>query len=239
MTFLASSIALVLGPFLFLLGERHPGSRQALEGFILVTIGGIVGLHIVPEAWRVVGWVSLILLALGLAFPMLLEALFSAAIVRAHGFVVALAAVGVALHAALDGIALLPLTGERALADNELAVGVILHRLPVGMAVWWVLRPRFGTMAALATLLIVVGATALSYFLGARLIVPGVSVGLAAFQSFVAGSLVHVVLFGIGHGHGDLEAHDHRRGARMGSWAFRAGLLMGLAMVFLLPHMGL
>lgn len=239
MTLLASSIALLLGPFLVLLGEKRPGSREALEGFILVTIGGIVVLHIVPAAWREAGWVSLGFVALGLAFPVLLEAAFSRALARAHGFIVAVAAVGIAVHAAMDGIALLPLAEDGTLASNRLAVGVILHRLPVGMAIWWVLRPRFGMTAVLAVFLVVIGATAASYFLGGGLIGADASVGLATFQSFVAGSLVHVALFGGSHEHDEVDAHRHGFRSRLESRAFRAGLLAGLAAVFLLPHIRL
>jgi hypothetical protein len=39
-----------------------------------------------------------------------------------------------------------------------------------------------------------------------------------------------VVLFGISHDHGETQ------GPRMESWAFRVGLLLGLVMIFLLPH---
>lgn len=235
MTFIASTIALLMGPFLFLLGERHGNTRQALDGFILIIIAGIVCLHIVPEAWRVAGWISLIFLGFGLVFPSILEAVFSMALSRAHGFVVAVAAVGVVVHAAVDGIALLPLAEADGILSNQLAVGVIVHRLPVGMAIWWVVRPRFGTAAAVVTFAIVIGATGASYFLGAGLMSAIESVGLACFQSFVAGSLVHVALFGMSHDHGDQGEHTHA--SRIESRAFRVGVLIGLLVVLLVPHL--
>jgi hypothetical protein len=222
-----------MGPFLFLLGERHRNTRQALDGFILIIIAGIVCLHIVPEAWRVAGWISLIFLGFGLVFPSLLEAVFSMALSRAHGFVVAVAAVGVVVHAAIDGIALIPLAEADGI--NQLAVGVIVHRLPVGMAIWWVVRPRFGNLAAVVTFLIVIGATGASYFLGAGLMGVVESVGLACFQSFVAGSLVHVALFGMSHDHGDHGEHTHT--SRFESRAFQVGVLIGLVVVVLVPHL--
>jgi hypothetical protein len=222
-----------MGPFLFLLGERHRSTRQALDGFILIIIAGIVCLHIVPEAWRVAGWISLMFLGFGLVFPSLLEAVFSMALSRAHGFVVAVAAVGVVVHAAIDGIALIPLAEADGI--NQLAVGVIVHRLPVGMAIWWVVRPRFGNLAAVVTFLIVIGATGASYFLGAGLMGVVESVGLACFQSFVAGSLVHVALFGMSHDHGDHGEHTHT--SRFESRAFQVGVLIGLVVVVLVPHL--
>jgi len=233
MTFVISTLVLLLGPFLFMLGERHHGSRQALDGFVLITLAGIVCLHIVPEAWRVAGPVSLVFLLLGLGFPVALEAIFSKALRRAHLFVVVIAAAGIVVHAVVDGIALLPLADDGGLLENQLAIGVILHRLPVGMAIWWALRPQFGTAVALATFGVVIGVTGVSYYYGADLIGGAQARSLAYFQSFVAGSLVHLVLFGINHDHDADEAHQ---GKKMDSWSFRVGLLLGLVVVFLLPH---
>jgi hypothetical protein len=241
-SFLLSSLALVAGPFLFVLGARQEGVRLALDGFVVMTLAGIVCLHIVPDAWRLAGLVSLVFLALGLLFPLLLEAVFARALERAHGFVVVLAAVGIGVHGTLDGIALIPLA-EGGLLANELALGVIIHRLPVGMAIWWALKPEFGTRAAVGMITLVIGATGLGFLLGANLSSAGASPILACFQSFVAGSLVHVVLFGRRHDHGaspDAVAgheHDHdAQTARMGSWYFRLGLLVGMAAVLVIPH---
>ena len=238
MTFLLSSLVLLLGPFLFVLGQRHAGSRQALDGFVLISIAGIVCLHIVPEAWLVAGVPSLVFLLSGLVFPLLLEKAFSRAVDRAHLVVLSVAASGLALHAVLDGFALLPV-GDQGLFDNELALSVIIHRLPVGMAIWWALRPQFGVVVAIAAFLIVIGATGLSYSLGADLVDAAQTRNLAFFQTFVAGSLVHVALFGISHEH--TPGHDHARAsglaAKAASWPFRVGLLLGLVMLFLLPHL--
>jgi len=236
MTFLLGSLALLAGPFLFSLGARYAGTRQALDGFILVTLAGIVCLHIVPESWRVAGALSILFLALGLAFPLLLESVFSRALERAHLAVVIIAALGIGIHALLDGIALIPVGDEAGLFANKLALGVIIHRLPVGMAIWWSLRPQFGNAAVLAVLMVVIGVTGLSYYLGADVIGAADSTSLAVFQSFIAGSLVHVALFGRSHHHGAEPGHEHGDDGRSASWPFRVGLLLGLVTVFLLPH---
>lgn len=258
MTYLLSSLALLAGPFLYALANRYPASREALEAFILVTIAGIVCLHIVPEAWRLAGFMSVVMGILGLGFPLLLEAVFKRALTQAHLVVLIIAASGIVLHAVMDGIALLPLVGVEGAqgaegtpgaGGNELAVGVIIHRLPVGMAIWWVLRPQFGTPVALATFALVIGATGISYFLGAAVFASS-ALWLALFQSFVAGSLIHVALFGVSHGHDHDPEEDHqhgRQGSRSGQFAletadkvrsraYRLGLLLGLVTIFLLPH---
>ena len=52
---LLSILALVAGPFVFALASRRPAAREGLEGFILITLAGIICLHIAPEAWRIPG----------------------------------------------------------------------------------------------------------------------------------------------------------------------------------------
>lgn len=248
MTYLLSSLALLAGPFLFALAARHPASRDGLEGFILVTLGGIVCLHIAPDAWQEAGFFSLLMGLAGLAFPMLLEAVFRRALTQAHLVVLVIAASGIVLHAVMDGIALLPIAATQSSGGNELAVGVIIHRLPVGVAIWWVLRPQFGTAIALATFALVIGATGLSYFFGAGIFSAN-AFWLALFQSFVAGSLIHVALFGASHEHDHAHEGEENTGGsgagarRVGeaahkarSPAFRLGLLVGLVTIFGLPH---
>ncbi len=250
-----SILALVAGPFVFSLASRQPAAREALEGFILITLAGIICLHIAPEAWRIAGFASVVTGLLGLAFPALLERIFRQALTRAHLVVLAVAAAGIVVHAVLDGIALLPLMtepgGEH--GGRALAIGVIIHRLPVGMAIWWVLRPQFGTTVAVTTFLVVIVTTVVGYLVGGDLLVSS-AWSLALFQSFVAGSLVHVALFGIHHEHDhahEVAAYVEETAERtadtpgtgrsvrprnLQSWAFRAGLLLGLVTVFGLPH---
>lgn len=253
MTYLLLSIlALIAGPYVFSLASRRPAAREGLEGFILVTLAGIICLHIVPEAWRIAGFASVATGLLGLAFPALLEGIFRQALSRAHLVVLAMAAAGIVVHAVLDGIALLPLVAEEAAgeetADRALAVGVIIHRLPVGMAIWWVLRPQFGTGVAISTFVVVIVTTVIGYLAGGRLFESSAWM-LALFQAFVAGSLVHVALFGATHEHeqggdvpnpaGEAAARTRSRGFQsldFRSRAYRAGLLLGLVAIFILPH---
>ena len=246
---LMSSVALIAGPFVIALASRHPAAREGLDGFILVTLAGIVCLHIAPEAWEVAGYAGLAAGLFGLAFPALLEAVFRSALSRAHLVVLAIAAAGIVVHAVLDGIALLPLMGgvDGEAGSRVLAFGVIIHRLPVGMVIWWVLKPQFGTVVAASTFALVIVTTAAGYFLGGELLV-STAWGLALFQAFVAGSLFHVALFGVSHDHeherqagtvsgsNALEAAAKVRSGALQSRAYRTGLLIGLVTIFMLPH---
>ncbi len=241
MAFALSICALLAGPFVYALGQKRRSARQILDGFIFITIAGIVCVHIIPAALDTGGLWALGFLALGLAFPVVLERLFERALNGAHGVILIMAALGLVVHAFIDGAALLPLNpaGDTAsnLAANPLAIGVILHRLPIGMAIWWSLRPHFGVGVVLATYAGIIVGTGTSYFLGEPVVDLVQAANLAYFQAFVAGSLVHVVAFGVSHTHdghvepGPVAASPH------GSWGYRLGILIGLFVVFTTPHL--
>ena len=107
-TFVLSVVALLLGPFVYAWGQSRPTARQVLDGFVFITIAGIVCVHIIPASITNGGPWALLFLALGLAFPVLLERQFHHLMHKAHDVILVLAALGLAVHAMVDGIALLP-----------------------------------------------------------------------------------------------------------------------------------
>lgn len=246
MTFALSVIALILGPFIYALGQRRPTVRQVLDGFIFITIAGIVCVHIIPEAMEAGGLFVIAFLVVGLAFPIVVERFFHQTLHEAHVFILILAALGLTIHATIDGIALLPLNGSpvpagemhhqhgvlESLFGNQLALGVILHRLPVGMAIWWSVRVSFGVPIAVATFALIIAATAAAYFLGQPVLDLAETRGVGYFQAFVAGSLLHVVAFGVSHDHGETAEPV----ANAKDWGYRAGILIGMFLVGTAPH---
>lgn len=228
MNLLLSILALVLGPIIYGLSRRNRIARPVLDGFIFITIAGIVCVNIIPEALTIGGTLAVVFLALGIAFPVIVEHGFRSALHEAHVVVLLLAALGLIIHATIDGIALLPAQG------GDLAHAVILHRMPVGMAIWWSLRPSLGTSVAVAAIVVISIATALSYLLGAPVVELAEARSLALIQAFVAGSLIHVVAFGITHEH---DAHIEPV-AKSQDWSYRVGILLGLFLVFTAPQLG-
>lgn len=247
MNFWLSTAALLLGPLIYAWGRTHPSAKQVLDGFVLVAVAGIVCVNIIPSAIDLGGWLALAALTAGLVFPVVIEKVFHHSMHRAHVFIVVLAALGLVLHAVIDGIALLPgLHAEIANGGNQtagpvstrggpvnnpLALGVILHRLPVGMALWWSVRPHFGIPAAVLTFGLLIAATGLAYLLGAPIVELATTRSLVLFQAFAAGSLVHVVAFGVSHLHRGDEVF-----VPTDNWGFRAGILLGMFVVFAVPH---
>lgn len=191
MNFLLSTIALLAGPFIYALGRRNKITERLLDALIIAAIAWIIGVHIVPDAVQVAGWPALAFLAIGMAFPYALRRIFHLATNAMHTALLFIAALALVLHAVIDGIALLPGSGE------QLSIAVILHRLPVGMAIWWTFRPAIGTKAAVAAFALIVSATALSVYFGGPVIELAESRVLALFQVFVAGSLADMVIVGL------------------------------------------
>jgi CDP-diglyceride synthetase len=195
MALILSTAALLLGPMIYAAARGNRLLRRTLDALILLTIAAIIAVNIIPEALEHGGKLAVVVLFLGIAFPMLLERLFRSATDAAHLVIVAIAAIGLLVHAVIDGIALLPESG------TGLAHAIVLHRLPVGMALWWAVQPNFGRTAAVIVFAVVILATVAGYFVGEAIIELAEIRTIAMLQAFVSGSLIHVIAFGVKHDH--------------------------------------
>lgn len=197
MTLVVLSIAvLLLAPLIAGVLGKRPALASMLDSFVLVTVGGIVALHVVPQSALIAGPSALVVAAVGLFLPILLHRLDERLLAEPHSagraardvvlLVVFIA--GVFVHGMFDGTAL-----AGGPATSTLAFGVLLHRLPVGLALWVVVRPKLG----MARMLFVVGAyasgTILGGFLGEALSTAASTPALALLQAFVGGSILHIV----------------------------------------------
>ncbi len=193
---------------------------EAVDGFVLVLVCGLVTLHVLPESVAHAGPMVLIPALVGLIVPGMAErTLFAGSShARVHRWIISAGLFALALHAMLDGVALEAGShghghDHGAPAGSEmLALGVVMHRLPLGIAVWWSVRPRWGEARAWALLAIVIAATLVGYFAGHDALPMD---ALAHVQAFVAGSLLHVMVHHTSahlsgaHDHADCDHHDH------------------------------
>ncbi|GGA63403.1 hypothetical protein GCM10011369_00910 [Neiella marina] len=179
----------------------------ALDAFIFVVIGGVVLFHMLPDIFQVGGIWSLAFLAFGLAVPTLLEHTFHAIARHAHAGALLFAALGLGFHGMTDGAAL----AEASSSEHQslLAAGVILHRLPVGLTIWWLLRPHFGATLALIVLAGISIATVAGHQLAEPLLHDLHGPGLAWFEALVVGTILHVVFHRPYHEDHNHDAHDH------------------------------
>lgn len=192
---LASLGALGSGPLLARLARTRPQMLAFIDGFVLVTIGGLVLLDIIPHALEHRDVFAALFMVLGFALPTIAEKLFHYGVHRTHMAVLALAIIGLAFHSALDGSAIAQSDLDH---GNLLGYGVLLHQLPVSLMIWWVLgdRPRVSWM--------VLGGMAVVTVAG-YLAEPAIFAVLPEraglwFEGLVGGSLLHVIAH---------PAHDH------------------------------
>ncbi len=222
---------LLLGPALLAWVQRAPlwlqtTAMQGLDGFVLTSVAGIVLADVLPHALGEAGMWAVPLVLLGLIGPSLAERGLHRAAEQVHALALFLGMAGLVLHATLDGVALAG--GD---ARPQLATAVLLHRLPEGLTIWWLLRPTYGRMIAGLALALVAAATILGMWAGPSTVPDGVALGL--IESLVAGSLLHVVM----HRPHPLVHLAHGRRGRLASGV---GGLAGVAVVSVLlghdPH---
>ena len=190
---LGSLLGLCVGPPLIALSGRWRWLVTTVDGIVLVTMGGLLAAHIMPELFEVAGPLAGVAAVCGLLVPAVLQRLLGKAAEQVHTVTLVLALGGLALHAVIDGVALAG-GGHDHGSGGSLRLAIALHRVPVGLTIWWLLRPAFGAPAALAVLVLIAVATVIGFtgagWLGELL--QGQT--LALFNAFVAGTLVHVML---------------------------------------------
>ena len=200
---LATLLALAAGPALYAFGRHNARMLAFLDGFVLISIAGLVVLEVVPGTFTQGGPWSVAFLLVGLFGPTLLERLFRNAERATHIGALGFAVCGLVFHALGDGVVLAP-----GYVDWALPAAVVVHSIPVGMAVWWLLAPTFGAGPPLVALLAMAAGTLAGYFYGDALSATLGQQAWAWFQSLIAGTILHVI-FGRPHLHGDEEDPQH------------------------------
>ena len=193
MLFLIAALAvLAAGP---LLSEGPRGRSDfgpVLDGLVMAGIPGLIFLEFVPSAMGRGEWSVLLALAAGLALPIAFERTTRRAGGMIHRWALLAGLTGIAIHAALDGAALATLSPD---APLSLPLAAVLHRLPVGAAVWWLVAREMDRRAAIGALIFLMAATVLGYGFGGEAASAAAGAGgVRLFQAAVGGSLVHVVM---------------------------------------------
>lgn len=200
--YLAAGIAaLLIGPVAYQFLHGLARIRRALDLAVTGVITALA-LLILWDTGEAGGWLTLAFAVAGLAGPLAAEALLH----RERGVHAATLAVGVAgllLHSAADGAALL--SGHQG-HHEALSLAVVLHNVPAGLAIWWLVQTNVGTRAAIVVLGLLAAATVAGYFAASAVASVAGETEFAWLQAFVAGSLLHLTYHRLRHRH---NGHGH------------------------------
>lgn len=200
-------VAPLLGPVLYRVLHDHPRAVHIVDGFVYVAVPALVLWQVLAHAWADATVLPALLLVAGFLVPNGLERLSQRLASQTDNLALIVGLFGLVIHTLLEGAAFVP--GAEA-TPRVFAVAVILHRVPVGLVVWWLLRPRFGLWVATAGIASIVLGTLGGYGLGMEFLGGASPAGLESFQAFVGGSLVHVVFHQGREDHDHGPGHDHR-----------------------------
>jgi hypothetical protein len=203
MFYLAAALAApVLGPVLYGWLHDRPSAVRFVDGFVYIAVPVLVAWQVLPYAWVDRSLIPIVAVGLGMLVPTLFERASRALETHTDNLALVVGLSGLVLHALLEGAALGPASGGVAV---PFALAAILHRIPVGLVIWWLLRPRHGVGPAATGVFAVVLATLAGYVLASGLSGGEHGPGIEMYQAFVSGSLMHVVFHQGRHDH----THDH------------------------------
>ena len=183
-----SLIALFAGPLLYHWMRQGGLIAKTIDRLIVAVLVLVVGFLLVPEVVRGLGLIAILLIFAGYLVPGLLESGIKGAAHTFHLVSLVLALAGLALHAMLDGAGL---AGSELSAHDNLALAIILHRLGVGLVLWLIVQPAFGSRMALFVLVLVAATTVLGFSLSEWVLPLAGDDAVMIIQALIIGTIVH------------------------------------------------
>ncbi len=184
-----ANLVLIIGPLFYRVVSGSKKVLELVDGFIFIAIGGLVLEHLVPA---VIGQNGLIIFALalvGFIGPNLLEKYLSKHGSSVHKGVLFFGILGFCLHVAIDGAALV------SPEQKSLSSAIIIHRLPIGLTVWYLLRPYFGILVAGLAIASMMLTTVFGYFWFESFVHIEQNFYIELIQAAAAGAILHVVVY--------------------------------------------
>lgn len=182
LTLLLSLAAIGVAPLLDRPLARSQATSSGADAFAAVAVLGTVLLHVLPHGIEAQGAWALLAAAAGLALPSICDL----GGIRILGLA---AVAGLGAHALVDG-AMLAAPDEDA-AGRALSWAVVIHTVPLSLAIWRAARPSGLPLAAGLLGLTVV--SELIGWTGARALLDVGAGFLGLLQCFTAGTLLHFV----------------------------------------------
>ncbi len=231
------SVAILLAaPLLAQLVGNMPSLKGGLDGFVLITVLGLITITLLPEALSQGGLLGLLIAGFGFVLPWVAERLFHKSEEMTHRVLMFVSAIALIVHAASDG-AILAFANQSD-QGNFIAAGVVLHRIGVAVAVWWLLRPILTTIGGISVMAALGIMTIVGYliviFAGEWYNVPLIGY----WQAFAAGSLFHIVMHPLDDNHNAAPVARTLLAHRIGT-AFGILFIMSLIASHYLQHVPL
>ena len=190
-------LAPLAGVLIYVTLHHRARTVRLLDTAVIVALPLLVAVQVLSHAWAERSLVPVVVVALGAGLLAVVERL-SHTLTRHKGDVTILFVVlGLSLHALLEGSAL------TAGASPAFVLAVVVHRVAVGLLIWWLMAPRYGARAAALGVAAILAATAAGYVVGTGVVADVPFVDSHLLEAFVAGTLLHVVL------HQGREDHRH------------------------------
>lgn len=196
--FIAALLAPVAGVLLYIWLHNRPHTMRMIDTIVFVALPVLVAWQIFPHVWFERQIAPLIAVIAGGGILYVIEKISHRLAHHTDNLTILLGVASMVLHALLEGGALMPAT-----ASAPFAFAVVLHRVAVGLLVWWLLEPRHGVVVAVAGVGAILVATMVGFAAGTE-ILPDEHSAIEVYQAFVAGSLLHVVFHQGRHDH----SHD-------------------------------
>lgn len=198
---LLSIVSLFIGPVLYLWLRKGGFVAKAFDSVIVAVLIVLMAFLLIPESWVKLGYWGVALMFAGYLLPGVLEGLIKKAAHTLHLISLLLALAGLALHAILDGAALMIGQGD---ASNGLGLAIVLHRFGVGLMLWMMVQPVFGKRVAFAVLGFVGLATVAGYLLPETILGLEGDYAISVLQALIIGMIGHSLIH---RSHG--ESHHH------------------------------
>jgi len=185
LTLLLALLGLASAPLLGATVRRRPEAETALDALVQVIVVGIVGLVVLPYGLGTAGPIALLALLVGVGLAAALHRVGGVGRTRAW-----LAVAALLLHALLDGAAL-----ATPMEDHQpLGMVVVVHTLPVGLAVWRLAYEAVGPFRA-GLLLVLTGLSMACGFALTGAVTEAAHAGpTALLLCFLAGGLLDVLI---------------------------------------------
>jgi len=198
---LLSLITTFAGPLLFIWLSRGGQLAKTIDQVIVVVLILLVIVLLLPETLEAMGWISLLLVLAGYLLPGMLEFLVRRAAETMHLASLAVALIGLLLHAMLDGAGL---AGGEAGVGDGLGLAIVLHRFGVGLMLWLIVQPALGSRTAWLTLVGMAAATVVGFMFSERLLPLAGDQSVLILQAVIIGTIIHSLIH-----RGHAASHSH------------------------------